>query len=596
MRRHDRAVFDLCWWNPYAPYNTAGPLLAMRRGSVLFLPPPGARDGRTDAHVKTPKSTYAKPFLTVAEQIRRLRGRGMDCGDDAYATDVLQRYGYYRLSGYWHLYRDRPAPPEPRFDDEGREIRLDTFVPGTGLAHVVSLYEFDHELRMRLSDVLGTIETAFRFFIGHRLGRVDAFAHRDPRALGATRQEDPSTLARVWSKVTGRIARTRVVPTNAYRDWLEEYDRHEKRARGDFIVHFRQQYGPHLPIWVATEVMSFGVLSGLYDLMPQSDQEILAARFQVHAADGRGDRGVLGNWLNALRNVRNICAHHGRLWNRAFDVTIAAPGKAQRNAGHLLAPLAEDGTNNRLYGVLLVMRHLLLSIAPKSGDVVDVADFIDEQSRTLGFGMEQLGFPDDWRSNPIWDRAFGLDGSPMVAASLLDRVECLTVGDARAALTAAEPKTKAEPRTPAQLAAAKRGAQKSLLRSYLHHDVVIEVVLGGAKFYPAFQFRDGKIIDVLAEINQALTRSCNNLGATDIAKALLDWWQTPHPNLPQDTDGVDRSPLDMLSSVTEEEFAAVINDADAMRSFVVPHGSGQGKACESSAVSERRGTKNATAS
>lgn len=173
-----------------------------------------------------PDSTYAKPFLTIPEQIRQLRQRGMVCGDDVYAADVLERYGYYRLSGYWHLYRDRPERPAHRFDEEGREIRLDTFMPGTSLAHVVSLYEFDHELRIRLADALSTIETAFRFFIGHRLGRIDTFAHRRPWALGATRQEHPSTPPE---------------PTTAYRDWLAEYDRHEKRARGDFVVHFRQQ-------------------------------------------------------------------------------------------------------------------------------------------------------------------------------------------------------------------------------------------------------------------------------------------------------------------------------------------------------------------
>ena len=451
----------------------------------------------------TPNSTYAKPFLTVSEQIRRLRERGMDCGDDAYAADVLERYGYYRLSGYWHLYRERPVPPALRFDDDGREIRLDTFVSGTSLEHVVSLYEFDHELRMRLSDILSTIETAFRFFIGHRLGRVDAFAHRHPLALGATRQEDPGALARVWSKLTGRIASPRVVPTTAYREWLKEFDRHEKRARGDFVVHFRQQYGPHLPIWVATEVMSFGVLSSLYDLMLQSDQEILAARFQVHAADGRGDRGALGNWLNDLRNVRNICAHYGRTWNRAFDVTIAAPGKAQRNADDPLAPLADDGTNNRLYGVLLVMRHLLLSIAPERADVVELADFIGEQSLTIGFGMEQLGFPEGWRSSPIW------------------------------------------------------------------YKVVIEIELGGTKFYPAFQFRDGKIIDALAEINKKFSDASPGADSARLAAALLDWWQTPHQDLPQDADGSDRSPLDLLNAVSEEAFAAAIDESNAMGSFAV---------------------------
>lgn len=41
-------------------------------------------------------------------------------------------------------------------------MRLESFVSGTSLAHVVSLYEFDHELRTPLGDALSTIETAFR--------------------------------------------------------------------------------------------------------------------------------------------------------------------------------------------------------------------------------------------------------------------------------------------------------------------------------------------------------------------------------------------------------------------------------------------------
>ncbi|WP_454293319.1 Abi family protein [Salana multivorans] len=399
--------------------------------------------------------------------------------------------------------------------------------------------------------------------------------------LGATRQEDPSAPPE---------------PTTAYNEWLEEYDRHEKRARGDFVVHFRQQYGPHLPIWVATEVMSFGVLSSLYDLMLQSDQEILAARFQVRTADGHGDRGALANWLNNLRNVRNICAHYGRLWNRAFDVIIDAPGRARKDADDLLAPLADSGTSNRLYGVLLVMRHLLLSIAPEKSDVVDLVDFIEDQSRAVGFGMAQLGFPDDWRSSSIWDRAFALDRSPMMAASLLDRAECMTAAETRASLTEAEVIEPERTRAPAQTARAKKAAQRSLLRTYLKYGVVIEVELGETKFYPAFQFRDGKIVDALAEINKELASSCRDSDPTDVARALLDWWQTPHQDLPQNVDGSDRSPLDILDAVTENEFAAAIDEADAMRSFVVPHDLDQGKACEAPSMSERWGPKNASAS
>lgn len=518
----------------------------------------------------TPDSTYAKPFLTVREQICRLRERGMECGADHYASAVLERYGYYRLSGYWHPYRVRPEPPVPDFDDDGREIRLDTFVPGTDLSHVVSLYDFDHELRSRVSDALSTIEISFRFFIGHRLGRVDKFAHRKPEVLGSVREAEQRPLVRAWDALTRRPPRPRMTPTRAYHEWLEEYDRHEKRARDHFVLHFREKYGPHLPIWVATEVMSFGVLSSLYGLMSQADQEILAARFQVYAADGRGDRGALANWLNNLRNVRNICAHYGRLWNRTFDVLIDAPGQSREDASDLLHSLADDGVNNKLYGVLLIMQHLFLSIDPGRTDVIEITDLVEARSRTVGFSMSQLGFPSDWRSNPVWGRDFVLDDAPMRAASLLDRVDVLTAPQTRAALTAAKPKHSDKPRTLQQLEGARRGAQKSLLRTYLRYEVVIEIVLGETKYYPAFQFRDGKIIDALAEINKTLAARCPGAPPARRAEALVDWWQTPHPGLPRAADGSERSPLDLLEAVPEPQFEEKVRLADATSRFAAP--------------------------
>ncbi len=135
-------------------------------------------------------------------------------------------------------------------------------------------------------------------------------------------------------------------------------------------------------------------------------------------------------------------------------------------------------------------------------------------------------------------------------------------------LTAAKPTPKPESRTPEQFAAAKRGAQKSLLRTYLKHRVVIEIELGRTKFYPAFQFRDGKIIDALAEINRELSSSCGDLSPNRVAGALLDWWQTPHPGLPKDAGGADRSPLDLLVDVSEAEFADAVREARAVDSSI----------------------------
>ncbi|WP_269471454.1 Abi family protein [Actinomyces slackii] len=431
---------------------------------------------------------------------------------------------------------------------------MDTFLPDTRLAQVVSVYEFDHELRNRVGSILSIIETAFRFFIGHRLGMINTFAHREPYILGAVRQEGPDSLTE---------------PTAAYREWLSEYDRLEGRARGDFVTHFREKYGPHLPIWVATEVMSFGALTKLYGLMRQSDQEIIAARFQIRTADGRGDRGALNNWLNNLRNVRNICAHYGRLWNRTFDVLIDAPGRAREDADDLLASLVRKDVNNRLYGVLIIMRYLLLSIAPGRADVVDLVDFIEERADSVGFDIGKLGFPDKWRGNPIWSKCFMLDHEPMLAANLLDRASCMTAAEAREALTSAQPTEVDCAQTSTQTDRAMKAAQRALLRAYLKYGVVIEIQLGKTKYYPTFQFRDGKIIDALAEINRKLSSSCDGVSSVGVAKALLDWWQTPHPDLPSGEGGRTGSPLDLLNSVCEKDFAVKIDEVNATGSFSV---------------------------
>jgi len=183
-------------------------------------------------------------------------------------------------------------------------------------------------------------------------------------------------------------------PTTAYCKWLQEYNHDEAQAKDDFVIHFaihfRKEYGPHLPIWVATEVMSFGVLSGLYGLMPEKDQSLIAARLQILTKDERGDRGTLMNWLNNLRITRNICAHYGRLWNRVLNI-LSVPGQVRNEPDSPLSSLLDNNANNHLYGILLIMRYLLLSIASENTDVLDIVDDIDKRLPQMGFSIRTIG-------------------------------------------------------------------------------------------------------------------------------------------------------------------------------------------------------------
>ncbi|WP_373829890.1 Abi family protein, partial [Bacteroides heparinolyticus] len=37
---------------------------------------------------------------------------------------------------------------------------------------------------------------------------------------------------------------------------------------------------------------------------------------------------ILENWLHAISNLRNCCAHHSRTWNRRFMVSVTLPYNA----------------------------------------------------------------------------------------------------------------------------------------------------------------------------------------------------------------------------------------------------------------------------
>ena len=79
-----------------------------------------------------------------------------------------------------------------------------------------------------------------------------------------------------------------------------------------FVEHFRNQYGndhPYMPVWVATEIMTFGHVLTMYQGAPNTIKKSIAAPLGIHD-------GVLGSWLLSLNTIRNICAHHSRLWNR----------------------------------------------------------------------------------------------------------------------------------------------------------------------------------------------------------------------------------------------------------------------------------------
>jgi len=92
------------------------------------------------------------------------------------------------------------------------------------------------------------------------------------------------------------------------------------RSRETLVEHYRGKYDGEndLPIWMATELLTFGSLSHLYSVLP------LELKRKVADIIGVDDK-ILGGWLHSIVYVRNICAHHSRLWNRTLVIRPRCP-------------------------------------------------------------------------------------------------------------------------------------------------------------------------------------------------------------------------------------------------------------------------------
>lgn len=462
---------------------------------------------------------YSKTFLTVPDQIRLLRSRGMEIDNDFEAMTILRNVGYYRLSGYSYLFRTPdpqgvwPGQPQNQSQDEAHaapptERRLSTFVPGTSLTKVQKIYEFDRGLRIRLFDAIEMFEVALRFRVGHLLGQSHPFAHRDPEAL--------------HSEFTGfgttnhNLKYSNWLDSN-HADWLREVDREEARSQEGFVQHFKTKYGGPLPTWAVTEILSFGTLASLYSGMARADKERIAAAFDVHNSVPAGDFATLANWLNHIRYIRNTCAHHARLWNKNITTTLAVPSGIPE-----LMHLDEEGTRTRIYGTLAVLAYLLARTHPETTWRNDVIDYINEGLASTGQSHEAMGFPAGWAHFEIWQH----DYAPHDMETL-DRKELLYSFETN-------PASGMGLLLGADLKPSRRADR---VRYFRKKRLLLGLPLYTAYEYPTFQVdRDtNSVARPVAEANRRSYLVAEAAGQDEVAAAwsTARWWVTPHPLLKQ---------------------------------------------------------------
>ena len=302
---------------------------------------------------------YRKPFLDLGEQVKLLRKRGMQIADQARAEFYLGHLNYYRLGAYW-------LPFE-------KDHATHSFLPGTSFDRVLELYVFDRRLRLLVLDAIERIEVSVRA----------CFAHE----LAAQHGPHPHLKPALFDR------------QKRYRRLVDSLTEEVERSSEDFIRHLRASYEEPLPpIWATVEVMSLGQLSSWYsNLARRHDARLIADHFDM-------DSSTLKSLLHHLTVVRNVCAHHSRLWNREFAVTVQIP--RERPAPLIGQFNGDPSARRRLYNALLFCAWLLDRIAPGNRWVDRLLALLDEYRIDAG----HLGFPDDWPQLAIWKRDPGVLG------------------------------------------------------------------------------------------------------------------------------------------------------------------------------------------
>ncbi len=263
------------------------------------------------------KREYRKRITTIAQQIGKMRRRGIIINNEQKAIYALTDIGYYRL-GYYIF------PFEVNYPELGR-YRDRNVISGTTFEQIISFYEYNTALRQILSKALSRLEVSLRANIVNKLSmkyQTDPFWYIDKN----------------------------IVEESFINDFYAQIYQPTIRGKGPIVRHHKKYNGRVAPIWKTIEFTTIGFLENLYNnLLSNADKCLVSLAWAEQAI------GKFSNYLSVLREVRNACAHGGVI----VDLKLSNPVKA----GSMACPTIPVGEQNTLRSALRVITYMMTYIS-----------------------------------------------------------------------------------------------------------------------------------------------------------------------------------------------------------------------------------------
>ncbi len=297
-----------------------------------------------------------KNAKTYKEQLRVLTDRGLVVNDPNSAEEWLRHHNYYRLSAYRFPFTVTGDP--------------DTFLGGTKFGQLSDLYRFDAELRQLIFEACGRIEISVRarwaYEIGHQYGPLGY--------LDSQHFKNPQTHTHMIDRLRKEMKRS-----------TEEFIKHHQKC-------LKQSWPP---VWVICEIASFGVMSKLL-------ANTQPPRLRQNIADTYGlDEKTFCSIIHHFTVLRNMAAHHARIWNRRLTFTVRLPrNKPQGLAKNFfIDPKEAKSKVRKIYNTLVLLIYMTQQIEPGGTWPRRLLEHLNTLDPSL---IPAMGFPTDWRTRPIW--------------------------------------------------------------------------------------------------------------------------------------------------------------------------------------------------
>lgn len=300
------------------------------------------------------KIQYNKPPLTTEKQAELLLSRGLNGISKSDLEEKLKSVNYYRLRGYTYPYQDNSIPGSPFLKDNQWQFIWNDYV-------------MDSRLRSLIFESIGHIEIAFRTQIelvmslkyGSRWYSDNRYFHNKTRF-----SKDFKELEEDWN-----------------------------RSQEDFKNHYETKYDDSMvpPAWMIFETATFGVVSKYYSnidsVVPEKSDVALYFGFSKAAVK------ILVSWIHHLNTVRNVCAHHSRLYSRA---NVTRPIFPKHVKGNWVSSWPKD---DRIYASVCIIKKLLDVCAPDFDFVGQLKPIVKMARKEQ---LPSMGFPGNWEDESLF--------------------------------------------------------------------------------------------------------------------------------------------------------------------------------------------------